>query len=332
MTTPLAGITVLDFGQIYQGPYATLLMAKAGANVIKIEPTGGEPLRRRVLATGKGDTTLPIAMLNANKRAITLNLKTERGRGAVVPDGRARRRAAGEFFPRHDGRARRRLRRAEGGQPAAGLCHRHRLRHHRPGPRQPGDGLHHPGRVRDHERDRRPGRAADEGRPDAGGFHGRHPPLRARWSPRCCSASTPARASSSKWRCRRRCIRRSPPATTITIAPGRSRRAPATARPGLASAPYNTFPTTDGWVAIHVVTEGHWTNLLKAMGREDLNDDPRFRTNADRTAHMAETEAVVAAWTSTLPKMAGGRGDKALPHPLRAGAQRGGGDERPAHA
>jgi crotonobetainyl-CoA:carnitine CoA-transferase CaiB-like acyl-CoA transferase len=38
MTTPLAGITVLDFGQIYQGPYATMLMAKAGANVIKIEP------------------------------------------------------------------------------------------------------------------------------------------------------------------------------------------------------------------------------------------------------------------------------------------------------
>jgi crotonobetainyl-CoA:carnitine CoA-transferase CaiB-like acyl-CoA transferase len=30
---PLAGIVVLDFGQVYQGPYATLLMAKAGADV-----------------------------------------------------------------------------------------------------------------------------------------------------------------------------------------------------------------------------------------------------------------------------------------------------------
>ena len=48
MSTPLAGVTVLDFGQIYQGPYATFLMVKAGANVIKIEPPGGEPLRRRV--------------------------------------------------------------------------------------------------------------------------------------------------------------------------------------------------------------------------------------------------------------------------------------------
>ena len=44
---PLAGVTVLDFGQVYQGPYATLLMATAGADVIKIEPPQGEPLRRR---------------------------------------------------------------------------------------------------------------------------------------------------------------------------------------------------------------------------------------------------------------------------------------------
>ncbi len=80
MSTPLAGITVLDFGQIYQGPYATMLMAKGGANVIKIEPPGGEPLRRRVLATGEGDTTLPMAMLNANKRAVTLNLKSDQGK------------------------------------------------------------------------------------------------------------------------------------------------------------------------------------------------------------------------------------------------------------
>ena len=68
---PLTGIVVLDFGQVYQGPYATLLMAKAGADVIKIEPPLGEPLRRRA-PPGKS-TTFPIAMLNSNKRAITLN-------------------------------------------------------------------------------------------------------------------------------------------------------------------------------------------------------------------------------------------------------------------
>ena len=78
---PLAGIVVLDFGQVYQGPYATLLMAKAGADVIKIEPPQGEPLRRRA-PPGKS-TTFPIAMLNSNKRAITLNLKHERGRALL---------------------------------------------------------------------------------------------------------------------------------------------------------------------------------------------------------------------------------------------------------
>jgi crotonobetainyl-CoA:carnitine CoA-transferase CaiB-like acyl-CoA transferase len=72
---------------------------------------------------------------------------------------------------------------------------------------------------------------------------------------------------------------------------------------GLSSTPYNVYPCADGYVAIHVVTEGHWRNLIKAMGRAELGDDPRFRTNADRVAHMDETDAVVAEWTRTVPKM-----------------------------
>src|SRR5712672_587430 len=75
---PLSDVTVIDFGHIFQGPYASLLLAKAGAFVIKIEPLHGEPLRRRA-QPGKS-ATLPFAMLNQNKRAITLNLKHARGR------------------------------------------------------------------------------------------------------------------------------------------------------------------------------------------------------------------------------------------------------------
>jgi crotonobetainyl-CoA:carnitine CoA-transferase CaiB-like acyl-CoA transferase len=63
------------------------------------------------------------------------------------------------------------------------------------------------------------------------------------------------------------------------------------------------FPTTDGHVAIHVVTEAHFQNLLKAMGREDLSGDPRFATNAARVTHIEETDALVAEWTRTLGKM-----------------------------
>jgi crotonobetainyl-CoA:carnitine CoA-transferase CaiB-like acyl-CoA transferase len=72
---------------------------------------------------------------------------------------------------------------------------------------------------------------------------------------------------------------------------------------GLNSAPYNVFPTVDGHVAIHVVTEAHFQNLLKAMGREDLAEDPRFANNAARVGHIDETDALVESWTRTLSKM-----------------------------
>ena len=69
---PLDGIVVLDLGQIYQGPYCGFLMAMAGARVIKIEPPSGEPMRQR-------GASLPGAMLNSNKQAVTLDLKQPTG-------------------------------------------------------------------------------------------------------------------------------------------------------------------------------------------------------------------------------------------------------------
>jgi hypothetical protein len=82
---PLADIIVLDVGQVFQGPYATLLMAKAGADVIKIEPPHGEPLRRRT-PPGKS-TTSPIAMpipgtshchrLEENAAAVSLKISAD---------------------------------------------------------------------------------------------------------------------------------------------------------------------------------------------------------------------------------------------------------------
>ena len=74
---PLESITVVDLGQIYNGSYATFLMAMAGARVIKVEPREGEHLRKRGTVGGAG---LPFAMLNSNKLSVTLNLKDARGR------------------------------------------------------------------------------------------------------------------------------------------------------------------------------------------------------------------------------------------------------------
>jgi formyl-CoA transferase len=75
-TLPLAGIRVIDLTRIYSGPYCTFLMAMAGAEVIKIEPPEGESARSRNARHG---ASLPFAMLNANKRLITLNLKDKAG-------------------------------------------------------------------------------------------------------------------------------------------------------------------------------------------------------------------------------------------------------------
>ena len=73
---PLAGIRVIDLTQIYQGPYAAFLFAMAGADVIKVEPVNGERLR----GAGGAKTPLSFAMLNSNKKSITLNLQDEEGK------------------------------------------------------------------------------------------------------------------------------------------------------------------------------------------------------------------------------------------------------------
>ena len=81
---PLTGVRVLDLGHVFQGPYATFLMAMAGADVIKIEPARGDMMRRRAR-----DGDYPFRALHGCKRAIVLNLKTPRGRELLIDLSRA---------------------------------------------------------------------------------------------------------------------------------------------------------------------------------------------------------------------------------------------------
>ena len=78
-TTPLAGVRVLEMGQLIAGPFAGCMLAYYGAEVIKIEPPGtGDPLRNwRVLRDG---TSLWWRSMGRNKKCITLNLRESRGR------------------------------------------------------------------------------------------------------------------------------------------------------------------------------------------------------------------------------------------------------------
>ena len=78
---PLQGLKVLDMGQVYNGPYAGFLMAQAGADVIKIEPLEGEAIRAR---GSSGEVPLAHVMLNAGKRGIAVNLKSDDGRALFL--------------------------------------------------------------------------------------------------------------------------------------------------------------------------------------------------------------------------------------------------------
>ena len=73
---------------------------------------------------------------------------------------------------------------------------------------------------------------------------------------------------------------------------------------GLAEAPYNVYPASDGYIAIICVGDTHWRSLLTAMQRQDLADDPRFASLGDRVAHIDAVDALVGDWTRTQSKEA----------------------------
>ena len=76
MALPLAGIRVLDISQVMAGPFCCMLLADMGADVIKIEPPGtGDSTRQSMGFRLKGTDSPGFLALNRNKRSITLDLK-----------------------------------------------------------------------------------------------------------------------------------------------------------------------------------------------------------------------------------------------------------------
>jgi len=79
MTLPLSGINVIEFSHMVMGPAAGLMLADMGADVIKVEPIGGDKTRR---LRGAGAGYFP--MYNRNKKSLAINLKSEEGKAAVL--------------------------------------------------------------------------------------------------------------------------------------------------------------------------------------------------------------------------------------------------------
>ncbi|MFE4453258.1 formyl-CoA transferase [Streptomyces sp. NPDC056796] len=79
MTRALEGVRVLDMTHVQSGPSATQLLGWLGADVVKLEAPGGD-ITRRQLRDLPGVDSLYFTMLNCNKRSITLNTKSGRGK------------------------------------------------------------------------------------------------------------------------------------------------------------------------------------------------------------------------------------------------------------
>ena len=76
--TALEGVKVICVGQFYFAPYATMLMARLGADVIKIEAPDGDPYRRLPTVDEDG-YPIQFRFLNSGKRTISLDLATPAG-------------------------------------------------------------------------------------------------------------------------------------------------------------------------------------------------------------------------------------------------------------
>lgn len=296
---PLAGLTVVDLGQIYNGPYCTFLMAMAGARIIKIEAKGGENLRRRGVV---GGAALPFAMLNSNKTFATLNLKTERGRqllGTMVE----RADVLVENF-------------APGAMERLGVGYEALRKINTRLVYGSGSGYGRSGPNKDYP-------AMDltvqamAGIMNVTGFPDR-PPVKA--GPALCDffggvhlygAIVTALYEREKTGVGRLVEVSMQEAVYASLASNLGLHynmgnsvPPRTGNRhgGLAEAPYNVYPASDGHFAIICVNEAHWRSLLKAMQHEDLSSDPRYANLKSRVEHMDEIDDLVGNFTSRHTK------------------------------
>lgn len=272
-----------------------MMLAKAGADVIKIEPPGGESLRR--LAVDGKETSMPVAMLNANKRGVTLNLKSDRGKALL----RQLTTKADALVENYAPGVMDRL--------GVGFTVLHKVNPKLVYASATGFGLSGPDRdnlAMDFTVQAASGVMSTTGYADG-------PPLRtgAPYVDILGGAHLHGALMMGLLERERTGVGRLVEvamveamypslATVLDQYHNAGREIPPRSGNAFANhnrAPYNVYEAADGHVAIILVTEGQWQNLLRAMGREDLKDDQRFLTNDDRTRNFEETEEVVRTWT-----------------------------------
>lgn len=299
---PLDGVVVVDLSQIYNGPYATFLMAAAGATVIKVEPPGGEPLRRRGVV---GGAALPFAMLNACKQSVVLDLKSRDGKAALLDLARDADVLVENYAPGTMDRL------GLGAELLQGL---NRRLIYASSSGYGSDGPYRSYPAMDLTVQAMSGVMNTTGFPD-------RPPVKA--GPAMCDffagvhlygAIMTALYERAQTGAARRLEVAMQDATYASLSsslglhwgqrgiPDRPPPRTGNRHGGLAEAPYNVYPTTDGWIAIICVGEAHWRSLAGLMGRPELADDERFSTLKRRVGSIDEVDAIVGSWTRQQTK------------------------------
>lgn len=298
-SAPFAGVTVVDLGQIYNAPYATLLLALNGAEVIKVEPLTGENLRGRGRVAGAG---APFAMLNSNKKDVTLNLKDPEG-VALLEKMVAK---ADVFVENFRPGVTDKL----GIGPASLRAINPRLVY------ASGSGYGSTGPYRDFPAmditiqamsgimsvtgfpDREPVKAGPAISDFMGGIHLYGAIVSALYRRERTGEGTTVEAAM---------LDSVYPSlmSSLGLYFGSTGDVPTRTgnrHSGMAEAPYNVYPTTDGHIALICVSDGHWRGLTQVMGRPELGDDPLYASRVLRVQRIDEVDRIVGEWTGTLSK------------------------------
>ncbi|GAT74948.1 CAIB/BAIF family [Microbacterium sp. HM58-2] len=301
MTTvdaPLAGITVLDLSHVYAAPFTTMMMERAGARVIKVEPPLGEHLRRRGVVPGP---RYAFAMLNAGKESISLDLKSESGVEVFKRLVAAADVVVENFTPGV-------MDRLGIGWAVLKQINPRLVYAQSSGYGSTGPYAEYPAMDLTVQ--------AMAGIVSATGFPETDP---VKSGVALCDFSAGMNlygAVTTALFQRERTGRGSRVEVSMIesvfpmlmsslsahYATGEDVERVGNQHPGLSVAPYSVYPTTDGQVAITCEGDHHWRALTSLMGRPELGTDERFAGVKGRVANRAQVDALVADWTGGLTK------------------------------
>lgn len=275
---PLTGIRVLDLSQGAAGPVAGMLLGDLGADVVKVEPPGGE-WGRGLGPPFLGGTAAAFLGMNRNKRGIVVDLKAEGGTGVIhrLADGADvllesfRPGVAERLGIGYDALSGRNPRLVYAAISAFG----------REGPwrDRPGvDGIVQAiGGIMSVT-------GTEEGGPVKVGVPAADM-VAGIFASQAIVAALYAREGTGRGQRVDLSLLESLLAFQVVplsmyLAAGTPPRRLGSAAPY--SAPNEAYPTADGWIQVAAYTPARWPRLCETLGRSDLVDDPRFATNADR--------------------------------------------------